>query len=121
MVNYIRVQNPLRIDPTTFHTSKLVASSDHVLCGPCQRLLEGENTLLRTEETNGRLHFAHHTTAESFLQALSLPCGICRRLRVKISRDLRMINRLGSYMYQLLTFQQVTTHAVYSRLLQRNM
>lgn len=95
MTYFVRVHEPLRMDTTTFHTSKLFVSSDQVLCGPCQRLLSGRNTLLRTEETNGKSYFTHHATPESFQEALALSCGICRRLKVEIDRDLRMTNPSG--------------------------
>jgi len=62
--------------------------SDELLCGPCQRFLGGENPLLGWEDPY--LKFAHHTTAESFRQALALPCIICRLLRRKFIHETRI-------------------------------
>jgi hypothetical protein len=66
--------------------------SEQLLCDPCQRLLRGENPILR--QGMGDLMFAHHTTAESFQQALALPCDICRFLEAGFCRKLRMFRYL---------------------------
>ena len=64
--------------------------SDDLFCDPCQRFLSGENPSLYQE--NGELNFVHHSTAESFRQALELPCSICRRLRREISQQRRIVD-----------------------------
>jgi hypothetical protein len=75
--------------------------SDELLCDPCQRLLRGENALL--EQDSEVLSFVHHATAESFQQALALPCGICIRLRADINRRLRTTYCLIFVAYNSLT------------------
>jgi hypothetical protein len=90
-----RLSSPPYHNFTISHISKLLKMSEKSLCDPCKGLLRGENPVMPTKD--GLLRFAHHTTAESFQQALALSCGICRRLRAMISRRLRTINCVGSY------------------------
>jgi len=68
---------------------------DELLCDPCQRLLRGENSLIRQQY--GWRFFIHHTTAESLQQALSLDCRICTRLKVEYIRKMRIVNLFVSY------------------------
>jgi len=76
--------------------------SDELLCNPCQRFLSGESPLL--DQDDGYLNFIHHTTAESFQQALALPCGICRHLRGEFRRQIRTANPISLKMCESLTY-----------------
>ena len=59
--------------------------SDELLCDPCRRLLRGENTLVKKKDKYRRT-FRHHITAESFQEALAVPCGICQRIYAEFIR-----------------------------------